>query len=280
VLVGLQAAQHCRFERVDTQLLDTIAAKLATSRIGLSEAMQPVALEALGTPPLAELLIRLAASMAFCPVLDVRLADVGNTGGFTFALYSFSEQEGTCYSPWVVVGGMGWRLRVYPQGRRQCKGRQCKGRTSAVSCSAQAACVPHCAVRPASTALQHLAAHSATQHPTTTPLHCTPHQLIVLPAPCTAAYLEWNGAAAAAAGVASASASFFFTVIDQREGGQDSATHITVYTFPGKFSNWGWRKTIRQSELRAAGRGFLAHDRLLLRVDITIASIQRAPVGA
>jgi hypothetical protein len=83
--------------------------------------MQPAALEALDSSTLAQLLYRMALNVKggiYHPpsILDVRQGGVGSTGGFTFALHSVSEQQGERNSPWVEVGGIGWRIKVYPKG--------------------------------------------------------------------------------------------------------------------------------------------------------------------
>jgi hypothetical protein len=260
LLGGLQVAHSCHFEGVETQLLDSIAAKLATAGTCVSAGMQPVALEALDSSTLAQLLFRLAQCSTYRPppILEARPAAVGSTGGFTFAIFSFSKQRHECASPWVEVGGFEWRLRVHPEGFG-----------NAITTYLSGECVrrgAHCKAPAMRCAHGRLGPCSA------------PDQLFSAPHACSPAFLEWNGAAAAAAGVASACASFVLTVIDQREGGQDSATESAEsMTFSTEDDSWGWDQVIPLSRLRAAARSFLARDRLLLRVDITVHSFQRAP---
>jgi hypothetical protein len=68
-----------------------------------------------------------------------------------------------------------------------------------------------------------------------------------------------------------------FLVLSQEQAGSDHAGPVTppsTYT-NGHAGGWGQAQLLSLEQLRAADRGFLAHDRLLLRVDITIASIER-----
>jgi hypothetical protein len=91
----------------------------------------------------------------------------------------------------------------------------------------------------------------------------------------SAAYLQWDDAAAKAAGMTSVRARSRFFLLSQEQA--DHAGPVpTPDTFTSLVKDWGHHQLLPLEQLPAANRGFLAHDRLLLRVDITIASIERA----
>ena len=106
LLDGLRAAQSCRFEGVEAELLDAVAAKLATAGTSVPAALQPGALGALHSSTLARLLLLLAQNVQeggyrSPPITEVRSAGMGATGGFTFAVHDFSKNHAMCASPKV-----------------------------------------------------------------------------------------------------------------------------------------------------------------------------------
>ncbi|PSC73044.1 NADPH:quinone reductase isoform A [Micractinium conductrix] len=128
LLDGLRAAQSCRFEGVEAELLDAVAAKLATAGTSVPAALQPGALGALHSSTLARLLLLLAQNVQeggyrSPPITEVRSAGMGATGGFTFAVHDFSKNHAMCASPKVEVGGIDWRIQVHPLGNAAATGK-------------------------------------------------------------------------------------------------------------------------------------------------------------
>lgn len=85
-------------------------------------------------------------------------------------------------------------------------------------------------------------------------------------------YLELNPAAVQAG--RTVSASFDLNVVDQ-QGGQD-LTNGTTHTYAANAVKWGFGKFASLEALTSPNRAFLKDDRLVLRVDVCVASIARA----
>lgn len=93
-----------------------------------------------------------------------------------------------------------------------------------------------------------------------------------------AAFLELHPDTASAASVTALTA---VVLVSQKDGGQDwrcAASERKSYN--SELTNWGWAKLVPLADLRDASRGFLKHDRLLLRADITVESVRRKAAAA
>ena len=98
---------------------------------------------------------------------------------------------------------------------------------------------------------------------------------LLVPRPLVdAAQVVWNSADPAAVRVASVSARFSIAVVDQQEGGHDlRQAEEAPLTFTRAAAAHCWEQLASRADLRAPGTGRLLHDRLLLRADITVDSI-------
>lgn len=277
MLAALRIARACGFGGVTAScvggLADHIAAAGSCWPAGLAEALQSFDSEVL-TQLLRATGLRAIGSIWRTPtIFDVRAdANGGATGGFTYCLQAVSSLGDVgsvgIMSPWAEVSGFRWRLNVYPKGKGDAKGTHMTGVHP--DCDGFSLRPTLCHSRPLESSWHTLNSHKHTCP--VPPVHaCAP----------TPVYLYMDAAhAREVRGAQAVSCHSKVYVVDQRAVGQDYERQWgTPDTFSTDASNWGMVQFMPLSELCRRDRAYLAHDRIIFRVDLRIVSTRAAQQG-
>lgn len=121
LLSTVQLAEACHLGGLADTCLTLLARRLAAAGPFWPEQVRREQLAACSSDSLASLACKMAGTVsagAFEPptVHGVLPGHGGAAGGFTWVIERFSKQQGRVTSPWVEVGGVQWRLKVWPRG--------------------------------------------------------------------------------------------------------------------------------------------------------------------
>jgi hypothetical protein len=117
----VQLAERCHLAALQGTCLSLLAQRLAAAGPFWHEMVSTRQLAACSSDSLATLVTNMAATVpaaAFEPptVHNIARGEGGTAGGFTWVLPNFSKQQGRVTSPWCAVGGVQWRLKIWPKG--------------------------------------------------------------------------------------------------------------------------------------------------------------------
>lgn len=136
LLASLQLAEVYHLEALRGTCLQLLARRLAAAGPYWHEQLSAEQLAGCAPDSLARLVGEMAGAVhagGFEPprVLNIGRGAGGRAGGFTFVISRFGQQTARVASPWVEVGGLQWRLKVWPHGDAASGGTHLSGQCAA-----------------------------------------------------------------------------------------------------------------------------------------------------